>query len=253
MPRLEGTHPLTAPEIEELRERGHVLLRGVLSPEEMAACRAFLRRYVLAREEILVGISSEAAAAEFNLGNDPPEVADFVTSPRLGEIAARLLGVEAVRVLHFCGLFKPAGGAQTPWHQDLTFIPLDTENLISAWIPLTDFIPEMGDLTFAEGSHQEGVRLSTADWERFSLAQNGPMAAGDISFHLGWTLHNAGGNTSGRLREAIGIGYYADGARIQVKREAPFMQNLLDLYFPGLAAGELAVGPMNPVVFRSVA
>ena len=253
MPRLEGTYPLTAQDIEDLRAHGHVLLRGVLSRDEMAVCRAFLRQYILAKEEILVGLSSEAIAAEFNLGDAPPAVADFITSPRLGEIAARLLGVEAVRVLHFCGLFKPAGGAETPWHQDLTFIPLDTEKLISAWIPLTDFTSEMGDLTFAEGSHQQGIRLSPGDWQRFSLAQNGPMAAGDFSFHLGWTLHNAGGNASDRVREAIGIGYYADGARIQVKQQAPFMQNLRDLYFPGLAVGELATGPMNPVVFRSAA
>ena len=103
--RWEGTYPLTGQQIEELRRTGHILLRGVLSREEMAACRSFVRRYVLAKEEILVGISSAAAAAEFNLGDAPPDVADFVTSPRLGEIAARLLGVEAVRVLHFCGLF----------------------------------------------------------------------------------------------------------------------------------------------------
>ena len=54
-----------------------------------------------------------------------------------------------------------------------------------------------------------------------------------------------------RLREAIGIGYYADGARIQVGMPAPFVQNLLDRYFTGLVPGDLAVGPMNPVVYRS--
>jgi hypothetical protein len=77
------------------------------------------------------------------------------------------------------------------------------------------------------------------------------MAAGDLSYHLGWVLHAAGANQSNHPREAIGIGYYADGARIHVREQAPFVQNLLDRYFTGLVPGDLAVGPMNPVVYRS--
>jgi len=247
----DGTYPLTEQQIETFHQTGHILLRGVLSREEMAACRRFLREYILAKEEILVGISSAAKAAEFNLGDAPSAVADFVKSPRLAEIAARLLGVEAVRILHFCGLFKPAGAPATPWHQDLTFIPLDTAKMISLWFPLTDFTPEMGDLIFADGSHEPPGRMNPGVHERYPQSSNGPMTAGDLSYHLGWVLHAAGANESGNPREAIGIGYYADGARIQIGEPAPFVQNLLDRYFTGLGPGDPAAGPMNPVVYRS--
>jgi ectoine hydroxylase-related dioxygenase (phytanoyl-CoA dioxygenase family) len=244
------SYPLTAEQIEEVRERGHAVLRGVLSREEMAACRSFLRRYILAKEEILVGISSAAAAAEFNLGDAPQEVADFVTSPRLGEIAARLLVAEAVRILHFAGLFKPAGGAPTPWHQDLAYLPLDGEKMITLWIPLDDFTPDMGTLVFAEGSHRQGRTLGRSALEEFPLAHNGPMQAGDLSLHLGWTLHSAQENSTDREREALAIVYYADGTRIRVRGNLPVMQRLLNRYFAGLANGDPAIGPMNPVVFR---
>lgn len=249
MAGLEGSYPLSDEQLEELAARGHLVLRGVLTPAEIAHYRVVLRDYITAKEEILVGVSSAASAAEFYLDDAPEAVAAFVRSPRLGEIAARLLGVEAVRVLHFCGLFKPPGGPSTPWHQDLTFIPLDTDQMISLWLPLTDLAPEMGSLVFADGSHRLGRALGPNAWEGYERDTGVPMAAGDVSMHLGWTLHSARDNSTERVREAFGIGYYADGARIQIRRGVPFMQNLLDRYFSGLTPGDPAVGPMNPVVF----
>jgi ectoine hydroxylase-related dioxygenase (phytanoyl-CoA dioxygenase family) len=242
------SYPLTAEQIAEVHERGHAVLRGVLSRAEVSAFRPALREYVQAKGAVLVGGSS--ATAEYHLSDAPQAVADLVTSPRLGEIAARLLDAEAVRILHFAGLFKPAGGAPTPWHQDLAYLPLGGEKMITLWIPLTDFTPDMGTLVFAEGSHREGRTLGPAALETFPMAHNGPMQAGDLSLHLGWTLHSAQENSTDREREALAIVYYADGTRIRVRGNLPVMQRLLNRYFAGLADGDPAIGPMNPVVFR---
>lgn len=242
------SYPLTAEQIEEVRERGHAVLRGVLSRDEVAAFRPALRDYVEAKGAVLVGGSS--ATAEYHLSDAPPAVAELVTSPRLGEIAARLLDAEAVRILHFVGLFKPAGGPPTPWHQDLAYLPLDGEKMVTLWIPLTDFTPDMGTLVFAEGSHRQGRALGPAALESFPMAHNGAMQAGDLSLHLGWTLHSAEENSTGREREALAIVYYADGTRIRVRGNLPVMQRLMNRYFAGLADGDPAVGPMNPVVYR---
>ncbi len=246
----DGAYELTPAQIARLRERGHVLLRGVLSREEIAMCRSFLREYVLAKQTVLVGIASATPAADFNLGNAPAPVAEFVMSPRLAGIAAQLLGVPAVRILHFCGLFKPAHAAATPWHQDMTYVPLDTEQVISVWFPLTDCSAEMGDLVFADGSHHDGP-LDPSAHDRYPQAHNGSMAAGDMSYHLGWVLHAAGANASNAPREAFGIGYYVDGARIAARAPAPFVQDFLDRYFPSLVPGAPAIGPLNPVVYSS--
>jgi Phytanoyl-CoA dioxygenase (PhyH) len=240
--------------VEEFRRRGHAHLPGVFSQEEMVERRPSLRDYVMGvwRNMTPSERSSGASATQtnFSLGNAPAEVVSFVTSPRLGELAARFLGVESVRVLHFCGFFKPGGGAATPWHQDLQYMPLDTEKVLSIWIPLTDVTPDMGSLIFADGSHLQGALDTSSANGRFSVARNGLMRAGDASMHMGWTLHGALRNTSQRMREAITIGYYADGARIRVNRAAPpIMRNFLDSYFPGLGPGDLAAGPLTPVVF----
>lgn len=253
LPRLHAAQPLADADANVLRAAGHVLLRGVFSPEEIAAYRPALRDYILEkRKRLSAGERNLGASPEntiFSLGDAPQAVADFVTAPRLGELTARLLGVEAVRILHFCGFFKPGGGPPTPWHQDLSFIPLDSDRAISAWIPLMDITPEMGSLVFAEGSHRQGYQEPYAA-HRFCLARNGAMKAGDVSLHMGWTLHAAGRNESARMREAIAVCFYADGARVTSGEGLPFRRSLMTSYFAGLRPGDVAAGPMNPVVFR---
>jgi Phytanoyl-CoA dioxygenase (PhyH) len=250
---IDGTPGLTQAQVEELNRRGFITLRGVFSPEEIEGNRPAIRDYIMRSRQALdsseQAIGASPRKTVCNLGEAPQEVADFIKSPRLGEIAARLLNVDAVRILHFTGFFKSGGGPATPWHQDLTFIPLDTQKALSIWVPLIDITPDMGALIFAEGSHLHGQLPPAAAKERFPIRQNGLMRAGDVSVHMGWTLHTSLKNSSATMREAIAISYYADGARIRLNSNVPMIQSFLDTYFAGLAPGDLAVGPMTPVVY----
>ncbi|MFY0579576.1 phytanoyl-CoA dioxygenase family protein [Cystobacter fuscus] len=252
-PRLVEPHPLADADVTAFRTAGHIQLGGVFTAEEIAAYRPALRDYIMRkRERMRPGDQSMGASPDdtvFSLSDASAAVSDFVTAPRLGELAARLLDVSSVRLLHFTGFFKPGGGPPTPWHQDLSFIPLDSDRALSIWIPLTDVTPDMGGLLFASGSHQHGPQESSATG-RFPIARNGPMRAGDVSLHMGWTIHASLKNSSRSMREAIAICYYADGARIGGSSSLPFSQSLMTSYFAGLRPGDPAVGPMNPIVFR---
>lgn len=254
---IEGTYNLADAQIEEIQRQGCGVLRGVLSREELARHRPLLRDYVMGRRKAMNLIEQAVGASPsetiFSLNTAPQSVVNLVTSPRLGEIAARVLNVEAVRLLHFSGFFKPGGGPGTPWHQDLTYMPLDTDKVVSIWIPLTDITPDMGGLLFAEGSHLSGELVPHIDVKNFSILQNGAMQAGDASLHMGWTIHSSLPNSSKDMREVITIGYYADGTRIHERGSAPIIRSFLDTYFSGLSSGDLAEGPLNPVVFRRAA
>lgn len=92
------------------------------------------------------------------------------------------------------------------------------------------------------------------------LANYGAMAAGDASFHTGWTLHGTRQNTSPRTREALVIVYYADGARVetppapanalpQEQFAATIRQHNLSTCLPGLKPGDRAETFMNPIVY----
>ncbi len=236
----DAPYPLTSAQVDEYRRRGCIVM------EKRRAMQSAGRSMSAGTKEVF-----------FHTAELPPAVADFVKLPRLGEIAARLLEVEAVRVSHFSALFKPSGGPAIPLHQDHPFIPLDTDKTLAMWIPLTDLTPEMGALFFAEGSHLDGPLNPSAVLDKFRVAQ-GATRAGDISLHGGWTLHGSLRNSSRHMREAVGIHYYADGARIQLPARVPLIQSILDPLiqtlmercFGGLPAGATAAGPLNPVVFR---
>lgn len=241
--------------VEHIRERGWVKLRGVVPPAMIESHRPGIREHVMERRQRLNAqersLGASATTNMFRLGDAPKAVSEFVTSPLLGEIAARLLGVEAVRVLHFCGFFKAGGGLPTPWHQDLTFIPLDTDKVLSIWIPLTRITEDMGVLVFAEGSHLHGqLDDVTRAAGRHPLVQTGTLEVGDVSVHMGWTLHSSLKNASERMREAITILFYPDGARIETRGDVPFMRCIMNDCFPGLGSGDLADGPLNPLVYR---
>jgi hypothetical protein len=250
---LAGTYPLPEAEVEAFRRTGHFLARGLFTPEEIAVYRPVFRDYVMEKREALSPgertMGASLTKTVFSLAEAPKAVVDFVTSPRLGEIAARLMGVDAVRILHFCGFFKPGGGPATPWHQDLPFVPLDSDLVLSLWIPLVDTTADMGTLVFAEGSHLEGQVDPAAASRRFPLVPDGDLQAGDASIHMAWIAHASLANASERMREAVAICLYADGARVRRGGRTPFEQTILDGYFHGLRPGDLAAGPMNPVVF----
>ncbi|MGB8508283.1 MAG: phytanoyl-CoA dioxygenase family protein [Pyrinomonadaceae bacterium] len=240
--------------INQLRQRGWIKLRGVVPPAEIEKCRPDIQEYVMQRRQSLnaqeQSLGASATTNMFRLNDAPKAVYEFVTSPLLGEIAGRLLDVEAVRFLHFCGFFKAGGGAPTPWHQDLTYIPLDTDKVLSIWIPLTRITTDMGVLVFAEGSHLQGqLDGGHHALKGFPLVQTGSLEVGDVCVHTGWTLHSSLKNTSTQMREAIAILFYSDGAHVETRGDVPFMRCIMNDCFPGLAAGDVANGPLNPLIY----
>lgn len=263
---------ITDQQVETIAQQGWIVLKQVLSPDERAIFFPAIRKYVLEVQAAAQGMDAlpfknsdhpsasgaqENVAADaprrtaFSLREAPPDVARFLTSAKLGEIAARLLGVDAVRIMHFTGIFKDVGSAGTPLHQDLTNLPLDTDRSLTFWIPLMDIEGDMAPMMFANGSHVEGqIEDLWGARARYPFRQTGPLKAGDISIHMGWTIHGSLKNTSRQAREAFGISYYADGARIAM-RHTKFVDALMANCFAGLKPGELAAGPMNPVVYPS--
>ena len=77
-------------------------------------------------------------------------IREFVLSSRIAKICADLLSVKKIRLYHDNALVKESGCGRTPWHYDDHHFPLETNDVITAWIP-AQYIPiEMGPLTFAK-------------------------------------------------------------------------------------------------------
>jgi hypothetical protein len=264
---LDSPFPVSSDHVQWFHRDGHILLRSCASATEMAAFRPVI---LSARDKY----GAEATPIEqrdtygkaflkgMNLWPKDEGVKRFVCARRFAKIAADLLGVDGVRVYHDQALLKEAGGGITPWHQDQHYWPLATDNTITMWMPLVDVTPEMGTMHFASGSHRNGYLgdlpisdESETQFEQFikergyTKVPGAAMAAGDATFHYGWTLHGAPGNSSQRTREVMTIIWFADGTRVGPLDNANRLRDR-DRWLPGLQPGDLAASELNPLVFK---
>jgi Phytanoyl-CoA dioxygenase (PhyH) len=263
---LDRPYDLAAEAVERFRRDGHVRVDGVLAPADVERFRAPIaavveraRRHALPIEER--NTYGKAFLQLMNLWErDEGEIRRFVLARRFGGIAAALLGAERVRIYHDQALFKEPGGGATPWHQDASYWPLDGTRCITMWMPLRPIDPDMGQMTFADGTHLGGAlgddlisdeserELSRLVDERgLTLSPPSAMQAGDATFHSGWTLHRAGPNRSAEMRDVMTIIWFADGERVH-EPNGPAQTNDLAQWLPGCRPGDLAASPRNPVV-----
>ena len=266
LPDLSAPHALPASCTEEFRARGHTVVRGLASRAEVEAYRpaivetalAFCRetRPLEARETYF-----KAFLQITNLWVHDARVRAFVFARRFARVAAELLEVDGVRLYHDQALFKEPGGGYTPWHQDQNFWPLDTDRTITLWMPLVDVPAEVGTMTFGSGSHRLGnlgdlfiSDRSHAELDRriaelgLATHTHGALAAGDATFHAGWTLHSAPANPSGTLREVMTVIYFADGTRVG-PADHPIRAMDLRTWLHPCQPGDPATGDLNPLLW----
>src|ERR1700761_9114761 len=265
LPGLNDLKPTPAENIQEFAEKGHTLVKNILSADEIAAYEPVIvgaaERYNTERRKMQDRDTYGKAFLQImNLWRVDEDVKQFVMAKRMAKIAADLMGVQNVRIYHDQALFKEPGGGPTPWHQDQYYWPIDTNNTITMWMPLVDIDVDMGMLTFASGSYTNG---SIFDFEisdesesafddyvkehNFPITRAQTMKAGDATFHRGFTIHNAPGNNSSKMREVMTIIYLADGARVsQPKNE--WQKNDLAKWMMNKPVGELIDSELNPKV-----
>jgi ectoine hydroxylase-related dioxygenase (phytanoyl-CoA dioxygenase family) len=197
-----------------------------------------------------------------NLWTKSEVVKEFVMSPRLGRIAAELMGTHGVRMYHDQALYKEASGGFTPWHADQQYWPLTTPQTCTAWIPLQATPAEMGPLAFSMRSHlvQMGRDLEISDESEKKISKllleeklpmdETPFELGEVSYHYGWTFHRAGPNTSGATRKVMTIIYMDQDMRLAPPKNK-YQQNDWDSWCPGAKIGEVVNTPLNPVIYTA--
>src|SRR5436190_3311167 len=268
LPELDAPYTLSGDACRDFERDGHVLLRQVAAPDEVAAYRPLIRAATFDNsvEKRTLDERDTYGKAFIQVGDiwkKEPAVAGFTLARRFAGIAAELLGVTAVRLYHDQALFKEPGGGPTPWHQDQYYWPLESDRTVTMWMPLVDITADMGGMEFGSGTQRRPALAelaisdeSEAFFERmaasgeFAVTKPVPMAAGDATLHAGWTLHRAMPNTSNQMREVMTIIFFADGIRLleprYQERRSPF-----ESLFEGLKPGDAAASDLTPIVYRA--
>jgi Phytanoyl-CoA dioxygenase (PhyH) len=253
---LAEPYPITDEQVASFRAESFVKLPGVLTPGALARLRARLRAMLDAAVEPTVGFQSLEM-----MWLDDALVRAAVLSPRIGAISAALLGVDQVRLYHDNALSKEPGAGRTPWHYDAHHFPLDSPSVLTAWIPLQPTPREMGPLAFARGADtwrlvadiefdKHGTSFDRGVTDAFRAGgvavEDGPFAAGEVSFHSAHCFHTAGANRTTAPRMVLATTYFADGVRVVA---APTMvSGDWRKFIPGAQPRQVVASARNPLL-----
>ncbi len=263
---LDEPYPLTDDQARRFRDDGFIKLKEVLDPEALDFYGREITRLALELDP-KKGTSVEekstydrAFIQVINLRRQSELVTEFCRSPRLARLAAELLGVASVKIWFDQALYKEPAGGFTPWHVDQQYWPMDTNQNVTAWIPLQATPLEMGPLCFAKGTHLQafGREMEISDESERKIAEQiersgtqqvmEPFDLGEVSFHYGWTLHRAGGNTTDQPRKVHTV-VYMDAEMKLIEPQNPNQEKSWHGLSPGSKVGERFSDPLNPVVY----
>jgi ectoine hydroxylase-related dioxygenase (phytanoyl-CoA dioxygenase family) len=265
--QLDAPYSLPADAIMRFKRDGYVKLDQVLAPEVLTHYGDVITDQVIKLNSQVKPMSERSTYEKaflqiMNLWEVDETSREFVFGKRLARIAAELMGVAGVRLYHDQALYKEPGGGFTPWHADQYYWPLSNANTVTAWIPLQDTPLELGPLEFSVGSQtfEEGRVLAISDESEMKIGRSlkdmnypldrSPFVLGDVSFHMGWTFHRAGPNTSNTPRRVMTIIYMEDGIRLIAPKNKNH-QSDWDRWMPGATIGEVVASPLNPVLYRA--
>lgn len=256
---------LVAPElVAEFARDGFVVVPDLLTDDELSRFAAAVDDAVAARQRNDHRTLEEKSRYEqsfqqcMNLWEDNPAVLPLTFHPRLGQVAAELLGADAVRLWHDQALYKEAGGRETDPHQDHPYWPIAEHDQVTAWIPFDDSSRDAGAMAYVPGSHRVGLDRFVDIFGVFGpepedilahpdLASTEPVLVevprGSVAFHHGLTVHLARPNSSDRVRRVHTMIYFRDGCT----RSSPYPHPSVER--DGIEIGAPIAGAVTPIVW----
>ncbi|MBC7871031.1 MAG: phytanoyl-CoA dioxygenase family protein [Chitinophagaceae bacterium] len=252
-------------QLEFFRTNGFIKLKQVLSAETIQHFGEEITRLTLQLNTQDLPLEERSTYGKaflqvMNLWEHSAIVREFVMSQRLGKLAADLLQVSGVRLYHDQSLYKEPGGGITPWHADQYYWPLATDRTLTAWIPLQKTPVDMGALSFCAKSQavEFGRDLIISDESERQIQENlqsqnfeiveEPFDLGEVSFHLGWTFHRAGPNTSTNPRSVMTVIYMDQDMRLKEPTNAN-QKHDWETWCPGAEIGQVIDTPKNFVIY----
>jgi len=224
--------------IEQLRERGYVVVPGLLPVDGLTQLKQAARAQLIARAAPLefeadlrypgAPTSRTAAGGEtvrrlLGVYDRDPAFAQWGTAAWLRERMEAYFGESVLmsRAHHNCLMTKhPRYGSLTNWHRDIRYWSFEREDLVSVWLALGEEVIDNGALWFVPGSHRMAFDADRFDEARFLRADrvdnaeilrsavSPRLAPGDAVFFHCNTLHSAGKNQTDAVKFSLVYTYH---------------------------------------------
>jgi ectoine hydroxylase-related dioxygenase (phytanoyl-CoA dioxygenase family) len=216
--------------VQQFERDGFVVIPGLLSDGELDRYGQLVTEAVAARtrdDDVPLEEKSryqQSFVQCMNLWEDNPGIRPLTFHPRLGQAAAELLRVPAIRLWHDQALYKQPGGRPTDAHQDHPYWPIKETASVTAWVPFEGSTLASGAMAYLPGTHVIGLRrfVNIFFGEPEDLLADPDVAGiepvfvevprGSVAFHHGLTVHLANPNTTDRPRAVHTIIYFPDGS-----------------------------------------
>jgi ectoine hydroxylase-related dioxygenase (phytanoyl-CoA dioxygenase family) len=265
---LDVNYSVTPAQVNYFNENGFIKIKNIFEPAVIDYMNIVISKEVdrLNNQQIPLeerDTYGKAFLQIMNLWTHTSAVKDIVFSKKIAQIATGLMQTAGVRLYHDQALFKEPKGGHTPWHADQYYWPLDTENTVTAWIPLQATPLNYGPLEFSAGSNKltagrdKQISDESQAFLEAELKRNAfnhvvePFDVGEISFHRGWLYHRAGPNVSGNMRKVMTM-IYMDKDTVLKTPENHNQQADWNTWCPGATVGEIVNTPLNPVLYEAL-
>jgi len=245
---------------------GAIVLRNVLDPIWVERMRT-----------AIADISDNHSGLALWMSRVHPEFAAFAAQSGLAEVAADVMGVDAITFLYDQMFVKqPKSDNPTPLHQDLPYWPVAGNEIVSVWVPFDHVTRDNSVVQYVKGSHRWGRMfepvsfvkgvdraanvVGSAGYEEINDPQAlidanevawWELGPGDVLIHHPLTLHFATPNlTSNEGRRAIALRYLGPDVRFH-DRPGNFMRrdNAPSFWPAPLVEGAAMGGPDYPLVW----
>lgn len=264
---------LSPVEVESFQTRGASYLPGFVDAETVSQLRAIALDDERSEGRYKNHLSESGTFTEERfLYTEVPSLKDYVLNKTIGENVAKAMDSASVRVL-FDHLFHC--GANTPvdyyWHQDLSYWPIDGDQVCTIWLVLNDCTVDSGALELVQDSDKEGIYAIRpfGDEDMGEEAQNNydaesipkyeeqraqhdilchDLKAGDAYLFNAKVMHSSAGNRSKDMdRIAYAIRYIGDDVTWHPR--PAFDQEALTPKGEPLEVGDKFVGEEYPQIW----
>ncbi|MBW8269637.1 phytanoyl-CoA dioxygenase family protein [Caldovatus aquaticus] len=207
---------LTEAEVAAFWRDGFHFPVRVLAPAEARAMRARLEAYERAAGGPIASNMRHKVHLLFTWA------AELIRHPRLLDAVEDLIGPDILCWTTNFFIKEPHSPAYVSWHQDATYWGLDPDDVITAWVAISDAPVESGAMEFLPGSHRMGQLPHADTFHEHNLLSRGqeiavevdtekavavPLAAGEMSLHHVKLAHASGPNRTGDRRIGLAIRY----------------------------------------------